>query len=167
MDDGLIGPVKQEVDAGEPALDVSLIAGAETGRLDDERPGALIGLTGSAEVTGSLEAGAEKNRYTGGVVAVGLAIEHSQRKAVEDNRIGRMAGGDQLLREGGVLRWSGPRCAAFCANSRSAASTAHALVGDQARLLAAGFDAVVTKPINTRTFGAEVTRLARSRGARA
>ncbi len=50
------------------------------------------------------------------------------------------------------------------------ALTAHALTGDEGRLLAAGFNAVITKPIDTRTFVREVTRLAmgtnRTSGAR-
>jgi len=36
------------------------------------------------------------------------------------------------------------------------AVTAHALVGDSDRLRAAGFDGVITKPLDTRTFAAEV-----------
>lgn len=40
------------------------------------------------------------------------------------------------------------------------ALTAHALTGDEARLLAAGFDGVMTKPINTRTFAATVAAAA-------
>ena len=40
------------------------------------------------------------------------------------------------------------------------ALTAHALTGDEARLRAAGFDAVMTKPIDTRTFAATVAAAA-------
>lgn len=41
------------------------------------------------------------------------------------------------------------------------AVTAQALTGDVPRLLAAGFDAVITKPIDTRTFSACVTQCRR------
>jgi CheY-like chemotaxis protein len=40
------------------------------------------------------------------------------------------------------------------------ALTAHALVGDADRFMAAGFDAVLTKPIDTRSFVANVERWA-------
>jgi CheY-like chemotaxis protein len=40
------------------------------------------------------------------------------------------------------------------------AVTAHALVGDGERLRAAGFDDVVTKPLDTRTFGKTVAEMA-------
>jgi CheY-like chemotaxis protein len=40
------------------------------------------------------------------------------------------------------------------------AVTAQVLAGDVARFLAAGFAAVITKPINTRTFTTEVTQWA-------
>lgn len=40
------------------------------------------------------------------------------------------------------------------------ALTAQALTGDEAHMLAAGFAAVITKPIDTRTFAAEVAALA-------
>jgi CheY-like chemotaxis protein len=43
------------------------------------------------------------------------------------------------------------------------AVTAQALPGDVDRFLAAGFDAVLTKPIDTRTFVAEVERRAQER----
>jgi CheY-like chemotaxis protein len=36
------------------------------------------------------------------------------------------------------------------------AVTAHAMAGDDERLRAAGFDAVITKPLDTRTFCAQV-----------
>ncbi len=39
------------------------------------------------------------------------------------------------------------------------ALTAHALAGDEARLLGAGFLAVITKPIDTRRFVREIERL--------
>jgi two-component system sensor histidine kinase/response regulator len=45
------------------------------------------------------------------------------------------------------------------------AVTAQALPGDLERFTAAGFDAVVTKPIDTRTFVAEVERHAAGRRA--
>ena len=41
------------------------------------------------------------------------------------------------------------------------AVTAQALSGDMQRFVSAGFDAVLTKPIDTRTFVAEVERYAR------
>ncbi|HEY2744680.1 MAG TPA: response regulator [Polyangia bacterium] len=44
------------------------------------------------------------------------------------------------------------------------AVTAQALAGDMQRFVAAGFDAVLTKPIDTRTFVADVERYAVSRG---
>lgn len=44
------------------------------------------------------------------------------------------------------------------------AVTAHAVAADRERLLGAGFDRVLTKPIDTRTFADEVTGVAR--GAR-
>lgn len=40
------------------------------------------------------------------------------------------------------------------------AVTAHALTGDDARLRSAGFDGVLTKPIDTRTFAASVAAAA-------
>ena len=40
------------------------------------------------------------------------------------------------------------------------ALTAHALAGDEARYRAAGFDLVLTKPIQARTFVAAIERLA-------
>jgi two-component system, cell cycle response regulator DivK len=40
------------------------------------------------------------------------------------------------------------------------ALTAHALHGDEARLMASGFEAVMTKPIDTRTFAAKVAEYA-------
>jgi CheY-like chemotaxis protein len=43
------------------------------------------------------------------------------------------------------------------------AVTAHALVGDADRIRAAGFDGVITKPLDTRTFAAEVRSLAAAR----
>jgi CheY-like chemotaxis protein len=43
------------------------------------------------------------------------------------------------------------------------AVTAQALAGDTQRFLAAGFDAVLTKPIDTRTFVEDVERYARRR----
>ncbi len=43
------------------------------------------------------------------------------------------------------------------------AVTAHALVGDSDRIRAAGFDGVITKPLDTRTFAAEVRGLAGAR----
>lgn len=47
------------------------------------------------------------------------------------------------------------------------AMTAQAMAGDEAAALAAGFDAYVTKPIDTRTFPALVARLlAAGEGAR-
>jgi CheY-like chemotaxis protein len=45
------------------------------------------------------------------------------------------------------------------------AVTAQALAGDQERFVAAGFDAVLTKPIDTRTFVSEVEKHARWRAA--
>lgn len=42
------------------------------------------------------------------------------------------------------------------------AITAHALAGDASRFIAAGFHAVITKPIDTRTFTADVARWARA-----
>jgi two-component system, cell cycle response regulator DivK len=44
------------------------------------------------------------------------------------------------------------------------AMTAQAMAGDEAAALAAGFDAYVTKPIDTRTFPGLVTRLLASGG---
>jgi two-component system cell cycle response regulator len=46
------------------------------------------------------------------------------------------------------------------------AVTAHALHGDNERLIAAGFDGVITKPLATRTFCAEVARCVRQRRRR-
>jgi CheY-like chemotaxis protein len=43
------------------------------------------------------------------------------------------------------------------------AVTAQALAGETERFLAAGFDGVITKPIDTRTFAAEVARHAHER----
>lgn len=45
------------------------------------------------------------------------------------------------------------------------AVTAQAVAGEIARLLAAGFDAIITKPIDTRTFVATVVRHAYERRA--
>jgi CheY-like chemotaxis protein len=44
------------------------------------------------------------------------------------------------------------------------AVTAQALAGDRTRFMNAGFDAVLTKPIDTRTFVAEVEQYAHVRG---
>lgn len=46
------------------------------------------------------------------------------------------------------------------------AVTAQALAGDMQRFIAAGFDAVLTKPIDTRTFVADVEQYARLREQR-
>lgn len=47
------------------------------------------------------------------------------------------------------------------------ALTAQAMHGDEQRALDAGFDAYITKPIDTRTFVATVARLLAERGRRA
>jgi CheY-like chemotaxis protein len=49
------------------------------------------------------------------------------------------------------------------AETTMVALTAHALQGDQARLLDAGFDAVITKPIDTRTFVPSIVALTTAR----
>jgi two-component system, sensor histidine kinase len=60
--------------------------------------------------------------------------------------------GEQLLRE---VRASSP------AHVPIIAVTAQALRGDAERLLAAGFDAVLNKPIDTHSFVADIERVAR------
>src|SRR5205809_642918 len=45
------------------------------------------------------------------------------------------------------------------------ALTAHAMPGDRERALDAGFDGYITKPIDVRTFAAEVTRYLSSAGS--
>jgi two-component system cell cycle response regulator DivK len=57
-------------------------------------------------------------------------------------------GGELLMRE---MR-AEPRLARVCV----IAVTAYAMVGDKERFIAQGFDGYLSKPINTRTFAAEV-----------
>jgi len=45
------------------------------------------------------------------------------------------------------------------------ALTAHAMPGDRERALAAGFDGYITKPVDVRTFAAEVARYLSSSSA--
>lgn len=58
------------------------------------------------------------------------------------------ASGVDLLREA--------RAKAEFAHLPAVALTAHALDGDEGRLLSSGFDAVLTKPIDTRTFATSI-----------
>ena len=55
------------------------------------------------------------------------------------------------------------RAAALLPHVPVIAVTAQALAGDTERFMACGFDAVITKPIDTRTFVSAVERLAAAR----
>ncbi len=84
----------------------------------------------------------------------------SCREAFESDALYDVVLMDIMLPDGnGVTLLSELRAAGHVDGKSIIALTAHALSGDAERFMAAGFDAVLMKPINTRTFVAEVERI--------
>jgi CheY-like chemotaxis protein len=99
--------------------------------------------------------------YRGHEVALAATVDEAQgqlRQATPDIVLVDIqipgGGGETLLRS---IR----ACAAWKALP-VAAVTAYAMAGDKERLIAAGFDAYIGKPIDTKTFGATVESLVHS-----
>lgn len=90
-----------------------------------------------------------------------VANAASCRAALANNSAAQVVLMDILLPDGdGVTLFSELRAAGLLTGKTIIALTAQALIGDTPRFLAAGFDAVLTKPIHTRTFVAVVESIA-------
>jgi len=99
----------------------------------------------------------------------GHTVDHAPNADAFRARLGADKAPDIVLMDillpdaDGVSLLAELRARAHFAGVPAVAVTAQALAGETARFLAAGFDGVITKPIDTRTFAAEVARHAQDR----